>query len=40
MHEVFFNYFNVADLTVEVSESEGENSDSSDTSMNSDNPGK
>ena len=36
----FFNYFNVADLTVEVSESEGEISDSSDTSMNSDNPGK
>ena len=32
--------FDVADLTVEVTESEGENSDSSDTSMNSDNPVK
>ena len=36
----FLKYFNVADLTIEVTESEGENSDSSDTSMNSDNPGK
>ena len=32
--------FDFSDLTVEVTENEGENSDSSDTSMNSDNPGK
>ena len=40
MHEVFNYLFDVADLTIEVTESEGENSDSSDTSMNSKKSGK